>query len=183
MKRWSLPLHSICHLSPNLQDPLLIQQQSSSLQTPQMPPTPAASPSKKHIKSSLQSSGPPPSLQFEPSDIPDLTIKSHGPGDVFDSADQGGVETGWRSNGDRSKTEEPGKKAVSASNSGTKAPVLKQQKMTSLWRKATEEEKNKHNHHTFQHLREETEFQEAEMAWAAYRCKERLKEQNKESQQ
>jgi hypothetical protein len=55
--------------------------------------------------------------------------------------------------------------------------------MTSLWRKATEEEKNNHNHRTFQHLREETEFRAAEMAQAAYQCKERLKKQNKETQQ
>ena len=118
------------------------------------------------------------SLQFDPSDIPDSTTNFHGPGDVFDT-DCGELKEGWRSVRAESTEKEPGKK----SGSGTKGPVLKQQKMTSLWRKAMEEEKNSHNHSTFQHLREESELRAAEMAQAAYRCKERLKKRNKESQQ
>ena len=111
-------------------------------------------------------------------DIPDLTTDFHGPGDVFDT-DCGEVEEGWRSVRAESTEKEPGKK----SGSGTEGPSLKQQKMTSIWRKATEEEKVNHNHRTFQHLREESELRAAEMAQAAYRCKARLKKRNKESQQ
>jgi hypothetical protein len=142
----------------------------------------APTPSKKRVKLSLQSSSPPPSLQFDPSDIPDFTAESHSPSNVFDVPGWGEMET-WE--GDRAEVEttEPGKKVVSASDSGTKAPVLKQQKMTLFWRKATEEEKNEHNYHTFQQLREETEFREAERAWAAHQHKKRIRVQNKESQQ
>jgi len=147
-------------------------------------PTPAGTPSKKRVKPSLRSSSPPPSLQFDPSDIPDLTTERHSPSDIFDGADWGEMET-QRNNGAKLETteEESGKKAISAFNSETEASVLKQQKMSSFWRKATEEEKNEHNQRTFQRLRETTEFREAEMARAAHQRKERLKEQNKESQQ
>jgi hypothetical protein len=145
-------------------------------------PTPSPTPSKKRVKPSLQSLSPPPSLQFDPSDIPDFTAESHSPSNVFDGPDWGEMET-WKSDGEEVETTEPGKKVVSASDSGIEAPVLKQQKMTLFWRKATEEEKNEHNYRTFQQLREETEFREAEMARAAHRHKERIRVQNKESQQ
>jgi hypothetical protein len=132
-------------------------------------PTPAASPSKKPIKPSLQSSTPLLGLRFDPSDIPDSTTKFHGFNDVFDDANSGEVEAKWKGNRVESETRrESKKKAVSASDSITEAPVLKQQKMTSLWRMATEKEKNDHNHRTFQRLREETEVRVAEMAQAAY---------------
>ncbi len=147
-------------------------------------PTPAGTPLKKRIKPSFRSSSPPPSLQFDSSDIPDLTTECQSPSNIFDGADWGETET-WRNNGAELETTkgEPGMKAVSAFNSETEAPILKQQKMSSFWRKATDEEKNEHNYRTFQRLKETTEFREAEMAWAAHQCKERLKEQNKESQQ
>ena len=110
-------------------------------------PTPAASPSKKRIKPSLQSLTPLLGLWFDPSDIPDSTTEFHGPNDVFSDTDSREVEAEWK--GDRVESEtwrESEKKVVSASNSGTEALVLKQQKMTSLWRMATEEEKNNHNY-------------------------------------
>ncbi len=80
--------------------------------------------------------------------------------------DCGEVEEGWRSVRDESTEKEPGKKSGSGTN--LKGPVLKQQKITSLWRKATEEEKNSHNNCIFQHLREMSELRAAEMAQAAY---------------
>jgi len=49
--------------------------------------------------------------------------------------DCGEVEEGWRSVRAESTEKEPRKK----SSSGTEGPSLKQQKMTSIWRKATKE--------------------------------------------